>query len=198
MRDADYQCAYCGAWYVVRVLAADCLARHVESNIRNPRDDCESSGGVTDYRGVDVPETSEQWRPIAGFDGRYEVSDQGRVRSWVRAGKDQGAGWKRRAQPIVRRPHVNRRTGYWCVTLRLPPRYVTRTLHRLVLEAFAGPCPVGMEACHHDGDREHNGIGNLRWDTRSSNARDRTRHGTNYQRQGMLRDANSGRFIPMH
>lgn len=50
-------------------------------------------------------------------------------------------------------------------------------VHRLVLEAYVGPCPEGMEACHYDGSRSNNNLDNLRWDTRSSNQLDVTRHG---------------------
>ncbi len=48
----------------------------------------------------------------------------------------------------------------------------------LVLLAFMGPRPVGMECCHNDGDYRNNALSNLRWDTHSSNERDKERHGT--------------------
>jgi HNH endonuclease len=54
------------------------------------------------------------------------------------------------------------------------PKYI----HRLVLEAFVGPCPPGMEACHRNGDRTDNRIENLRWDTRKNNHADKVIHGT--------------------
>lgn len=50
-------------------------------------------------------------------------------------------------------------------------------LHRLVLEAFIGPCPPGMEGCHKDGNPQNNHIDNLRWDTRLGNMRDMVIHG---------------------
>jgi hypothetical protein len=49
---------------------------------------------------------------------------------------------------------------------------------RLVLEAFVGLCPEGMEACHNDGNPTNNRVPNLRWDTRTNNQRDRIKHGT--------------------
>jgi hypothetical protein len=49
--------------------------------------------------------------------------------------------------------------------------------HRLVLLAFVGPCPAGLEACHNDGNPANNRLANLRWDTRKSNAADKVRHG---------------------
>lgn len=55
---------------------------------------------------------------------------------------------------------------------------VSRLAHRLVLEAFVGPCPDGMEACHNNGDRTDNRIENLRWDTAKANQADRKKHGT--------------------
>ncbi len=53
-----------------------------------------------------------------------------------------------------------------------------RTVHSLILESFIGPCPIGMEACHWDGNRLNNQLGNLRWGTPKNNAADRVRHGT--------------------
>ena len=53
-----------------------------------------------------------------------------------------------------------------------------RYVHRLVLEAVAGPCPEGMEARHLNGDRYDNRAENLAWGTRQENAADQARHGT--------------------
>lgn len=51
-------------------------------------------------------------------------------------------------------------------------------MHRLVLEAFAGPCPEGLECCHNDGNPANNRLENLRWDTRQANMDVLLRHGT--------------------
>jgi DNA-binding transcriptional regulator YiaG len=48
----------------------------------------------------------------------------------------------------------------------------------LVLEAFVGPRPAGLMACHNDGKPKNNVLGNLRWDTQASNLADRVTHGT--------------------
>jgi hypothetical protein len=53
---------------------------------------------------------------------------------------------------------------------------VRRQVHRLVLEAFVGPCPDGMECCHEDGDSTNNRVDNLRWDTHEANVRERLEH----------------------
>lgn len=56
---------------------------------------------------------------------------------------------------------------------RKPKRFKT---HTLVLEAFVGPKPPRMFACHIDGNRQNNHASNLRWDTAGANARDRVKH----------------------
>lgn len=104
---------------------------------------------------------------------KHRVGDDGSVWAYRLRGKTgtkRKMGWKQ-VQP--------RRTGgYHRVPLR--HRNMNRWVmaHRLVLEAFVGPCPEGMECCHWDGVRDNNRLNNLRWDTRKNNAKDRDRHGT--------------------
>lgn len=118
----------------------------------------------------------ERWLPIPGYEGWYEVSDHGRVRSVDRT--------------ILRRDGVSQRCrghlfatrlneqGRPVVVLRQADSGSTWRVHALVLLAFVGPRPAGMEACHEDGDRANNRLANLRWDTRSGNRHDSVRHGT--------------------
>lgn len=70
------------------------------------------------------------------------------------------------------------KSGYQVVVLCNDVEQKSVNVHRLVLEAFVGPCPDGMECCHNDGDRSNNGLDNLRWDTHSENCQDASRHGT--------------------
>jgi hypothetical protein len=108
---------------------------------------------------------NEEWRPIPGYQGRYEVSDRGRVMS------------HQRQTPRLLKSFVHR-DGYPCVNLgRGNQRYV----HRLVLEAFVGSAPEGMEACHDNGDRADCRLANLRWDHHSGNMLDKVRHGTHHE-----------------
>lgn len=51
-------------------------------------------------------------------------------------------------------------------------------VHRLVLFAFVGPPPGGMEGCHNNGNPDNNALVNLRWDTHVNNLADRKQHGT--------------------
>jgi len=73
------------------------------------------------------------------------------------------------------KPRIRRR--YWAVTLRKEGRPYTRSIHRLVLETYVGPCPSGMQCRHLDGDRNNNYLTNLKWGTGSENAQDEIRHG---------------------
>jgi hypothetical protein len=68
--------------------------------------------------------------------------------------------------------------GYSLICLYLSGSKITKRVSRLILEAFVGPCPDGMEACHINGKRNHNHIYNLRWDTPSNNQKDAVKHGT--------------------
>ena len=119
--------------------------------------------------------TQERWLSIPGYEGIYEVSDHGRVRGLDRE-INRGASGKLRIHGQILKPQPLRR--YRAVRLKVHGRKRVALIHRLVLEAFVGPCPEGMEACHWDGDPTNNRVENLRWDTRSANARDRVRHGT--------------------
>ena len=109
----------------------------------------------------------EVWLPVVGYEGAYQVSNWGRVRSLP--GFARGARI-RKATPAGK--------GHLRVELSLYNQPRSIYVHRMVLEAFVGPCPDGMEGCHNDGDPTNNHLDNLRWDTRSENVRDAIRHGT--------------------
>jgi len=64
------------------------------------------------------------------------------------------------------------------VILARPGQKVNRKVHYLVLLAFVGEKPEGMEACHDDGKPPNNRLSNLRWDTSAANQADRIQHGT--------------------
>lgn len=118
----------------------------------------------------------EEWRPICGLEGRYEVSKFGRVRSLDRIGT-QGSRW---GHPVEVRIKGRLLTpspaagGYLYARINGAGALV----HRLVLEAFVGPCPDGHECAHQDGDPANNNLSNLRWATKVENQADRRRHGT--------------------
>lgn len=112
----------------------------------------------------------EIWRPVLGFK-YFEVSNRGNVRSLSRI-IDRGRLWKGR--PIKSKPSPS---GHLSVRL-CENGHHWKWVHRLVLEAFIGRCPDGMEGCHNNGNPQDNRLENLRWDTRSGNHADKWRHGT--------------------
>ena len=112
-----------------------------------------------------------EWRPVVGFEGLYEVSESGNVRSLDRLdSRGNQIKGKKLTQCLV--------GPRWAVTLYREGKRYHGPIHRLVLEAFVGPRPDGYDACHNDGDRDNNHISNLRWDTRSANTLDQVQHGT--------------------
>lgn len=124
----------------------------------------------------------EIWVPIDSYEGCYEVSNLGRVRSLDRYVHNR-SGWP----PAFKRGHLIKQSptgGYPAVGLhREGLRPKRRAVHLMVLEAFVGarPSPDHV-ACHGDGNPFNNNVSNLRWDTRAANARDSIAHGTNRQR----------------
>lgn len=121
----------------------------------------------------------EQWLPVVGWEGLYEVSDQGRVRSVERI--VQFGATTRRVKSTILKPGKNLR-GVLYVNLSNGNAHNKR-VHQLVLEAFVGPRPPGMEGCHLDDNKENNAVTNLRWDTHSANMFDMVRNGGCHQTQ---------------
>lgn len=118
------------------------------------------------------------WLPVIGYEGYYEVSDQGEIRSLDRRVK-RGAGWltiKGRTIKPWRVPPGN----YLTVGLSLDGDIRRVRVHRIVLEAFHGPAPEGHIGCHNNGVIDDLRAENLRWDTKSANALDSVAHGTNF------------------
>lgn len=106
----------------------------------------------------------------------YVVGDDGSVWSRFAAKGRFDGGWRRLS--VKRRKDGLR---YCRVQLRANQgrgRRLTRYVHRLVLEAFIGPCPDGQQALHGDRDTANNRLTNLRWGTPAENAADKYRHGT--------------------
>lgn len=111
----------------------------------------------------------ERWLPVPGWEGLYEVSDQGRVYS-VRRSRATKSG---RMMSLARH-----KSGYRYVYLRQDGRVEKGYSHRLVLAAFVGPCPEGQEVRHLDGNPQNNVLNNLAYGTPSENHMDMVRHGT--------------------
>lgn len=119
---------------------------------------------------------TETWRPISDWEGFYEVSDLGGIRTMPRI-VTRSNGAKMTLRGVLRKlpPGKN---GYVSVTLSKPGDSRQRYVHQIVLETFHGPCPEGMEVLHGNGIRTDNRLSNLRYGTRSENNTDSIQHGT--------------------
>lgn len=110
---------------------------------------------------------NEVWRAVPRYEGCYEVSNQGRVRSLPR----------RKAPGRVLRP-LKHTGGYARIMLWKDGVPWQTFVHRLVALAFLGPAPAGTQVAHGNGDKQDNRVTNLRWATPSQNQADRELHGT--------------------
>jgi hypothetical protein len=116
------------------------------------------------------------YKDIPGFPG-YRVGDDGSVWS---CRSINGQGFSPGRYPWRRLRLIRRhKDGYYVVTIRNQFGKLQVMIHRLVLEVFVGPCPLGMVACHFPArDISNNCLNNLRWDTYESNEADKLVHGT--------------------
>lgn len=121
-------------------------------------------------------DTREQWKPVPGFEGLYEVSDHGNVRSLDRMTTGPSGTIRRRRGRLLR---VNYSSNYPMIALSKNGKPSAHSIHRLVAAAFLGIPPNADElhVCHWDGDRTNNHVSNLRWDTPTGNFEDMKRHG---------------------
>lgn len=122
---------------------------------------------------------SEIWKAVPGFEGLYEVSDLGRVRSLdrtvIRRAKSGPHPKRIKGKMLVLWKHP---TGYRCVYLCKDGETFVMTVQKVVADTFLGPRPEGTEVCHWDGDKTNNRLENLRYDTRKANREDSRRHDT--------------------
>jgi hypothetical protein len=118
----------------------------------------------------------EVWKSIPGFEGSYEVSNLGRVRSLARVIMQKsrcGREYVKRVPARILRPG-RKTSGH--VSVVLGRKGGSHDIHILVLETFIGPCPNGMECRHKNGDPADNKLSNLVWGTRGDNIRDKKWH----------------------
>ena len=115
----------------------------------------------------------EQWKPIQEFNGEYEVSNLGRVRSM------------KRYYGMVGRimPQTIQRKGYYAVTFHMNNKAYCRKVHRLVIEAFT-PNPDSLPCINHiDGNKLNNHVSNLEWCTYQENMQHAVRTGLTHPHQ---------------
>lgn len=133
-------------------------------------------------RGNFVEGEGEIWKSVLNWEGFYEVSDKGRVRSVTRE-RCLHCGAARKQGGILS-PHLTKKKepgkGYLAVRLSRPTGKVGRDIfpvHRLVAIAFHGNAPKPLQVNHKDGDKFNNNAANLEWVTCQVNIRHAFRMG---------------------
>lgn len=113
---------------------------------------------------MDTTISGEEWRPVPGYDGRYEASSYGRLR------RVKGRG----ASPISPRLlNAQSNNGYLRVVVQRDGKRYSPGAHILVAAAFWGECPPGLEVNHKDADRANNRPENLEYVTHYQNVQAR-------------------------
>lgn len=121
--------------------------------------------------------TPEEWRPVVGYEGLYEVSSHGRVKALPRK-RTHYSGAQSQFQGYLK-SGVPNKTGHHMTHLTSSAsKRSGKLVHRLVAEAFIGPQPEGKPlVLHWDDDPDNNQVTNLRWGTSADNQRDVLRNG---------------------
>lgn len=102
----------------------------------------------------------EEWKPVFGYEGIYEISNYGRVK---RACSGKGTYTGKIIKSYVIDP------GYSRVGLTKNAKTKSKYVHQLVMLSFVGECPEGLEVNHRDGDRANPRLNNLEYISRSEN-----------------------------
>lgn len=110
---------------------------------------------------------NEIWKDITGYEGYYQVSNKGRVRSLDRK-VECFHGRKATRLGQIRKQSRNN-GGYCCVVLSKNSKHKTFDVHRLVAQAFLENPNPDFEVNHKDGDKTNNDVDNLEWVSRSYN-----------------------------
>ncbi|RBP66385.1 HNH endonuclease [Brevibacterium sanguinis] len=117
---------------------------------------------------------TEEWKPIPGWEGVYEASSLGRIKSLARIVLRGGRPMKV-AEKILK-PSIHH-TGYRRVILTRGGGRSERLVHSVIAETFHGPRPEGLEVRHRNGDKSDNSAANLAYGTSAENKQDILDHG---------------------
>lgn len=127
----------------------------------------ESSEDSGESAGSDIDRSSEEWKDMPNYESRYEVSNQGRVRSKERKVETSEGYIQERGGNV--RSLFEDKGGYMRVTLQGDGSPETFSVHRLVARLFV-PNPDNLPIVHHkDGDTYNNNSDNLEWVSHKSN-----------------------------
>lgn len=111
----------------------------------------------------------ETWKDIPEFRGSYQVSNMGRVRSVDKVVTFKDGSMRKYKGKVLKTP-PSKGTGYKELSLSSDGRRNTKTVHRLVLEAFKPHVNMSdLDVNHIDGNKLNNHLTNLEWLTRRDN-----------------------------
>lgn len=113
----------------------------------------------------------EVWKDVVGYEGLYQVSSKGRVRSVDRTVKTRD-GRKRFYAGQILKQHRTSKGMYYIVCLLKRGVEKQYNVHQLVSRSFLGDKPEGKEVCHGPDGPLDNSVGNIRYGTRKENVRD--------------------------
>lgn len=116
-------------------------------------------------------EANVEWRQITGFEGLYDVSSHGEIRSIARVTERNGRPMK--IPGGLMKASANK--GYRVTSIRKENKTLRCFVHQAVAEAFIGPRPEGQDTRHLDGNSLNNFVTNLAYGTRSQNVADAIR-----------------------
>lgn len=132
----------------------------------------------------------EIWKDIKGYEGLYQVSNLGRVRSFFNSRTH-----KLTDTPVLRTPG-NLRAGYLNLILCKNGKRKTVMIHRVVAETFI-PNPDNKRTVNHiDGNKTNNRVDNLEWNTDSENQLHAHRNGLKPKNSKPVRCIETGQIFP--
>lgn len=110
----------------------------------------------------------EIWKPIKGYEGLYEISNYGKIKSLERKAKNRGKG-QRIIKERILKPSIDRLNGYYQIKLSKNGKTKTIKVHKLVVEHFIKKIPEGLTVNHKDGNKTNNYVNNLEICTQKEN-----------------------------
>ena len=132
---------------------------------------------------MEDPMETELWKDIPGYEGKYQASSLGRIRSLDRYIQQKSK--RGRLHPHFHKGQVLK-PGRFCksgpVSVVLGHGAIGSPVHQLIALTFLGPCPEGMEVLHNNGDPTDNRSSNLRYGTKTENILDVFRQGGRWRK----------------